>query len=224
MKHFWLNRKHNKNLIVFFCGWSFDYKPFERLDCGENDVCVIYDYGDINSKDFDKTLPNFDGYERVELLAWSMGVYVGYLLKDKLPRFYKKVAVNGTPFPIDNELGIPNKTFELTLKYVDTGLKGKFQKNLFKRPADFEKYMANPVERSIDNQSRELVELDLHISTNKADYKPFYDVAIISDTDKIIPTKNQINCWTNLAELKVIDSGHFPFFSFESWDEIMSCK
>ncbi len=27
MKSFWLNKQNNKNLIVFFAGWSFDEKP-----------------------------------------------------------------------------------------------------------------------------------------------------------------------------------------------------
>ena len=41
MQYFWLNKKNNDNLIVFFCGWSFDYKPFESLDFGENDILVV---------------------------------------------------------------------------------------------------------------------------------------------------------------------------------------
>ena len=224
MKYHWLNKENNKRLIVFFCGWSFDYVPFEFLSHEGADICVIYDYGDINSPEFAKTLPNLDGYEDYNLVSWSMGVYVAYLLKDVLPEFSQKVAVNGTPCPIDDELGIPLKTFDLTLKYVDTGLKCKFQKNLFKKAQDYVRYTEHPVQRSVENQTRELVELDKHIKNRTSTYEKYYDKAIISDTDKIIPTKNQINCWGKFAQYEVLDSGHFPFFEFESWDEILACK
>lgn len=224
MKNYWLNKKGNKKLIIFFCGWSFDHKPFERLSCGEYDVCTVYDYGDINIDEFQNTLPDFDGYDDYKLVSWSMGVYVAYLLKDLLPEFSQKVAVNGTPFPIDNNLGIPFKTFDLTLKYADSGLKGKFQKNLFKKFEDYERYLKTPVERTVENQVRELVALDKFIKNNEIHYEKYYDTAVVSDTDKIIPTKNQINCWEKYAKFVKIDSGHFPFFEFDSWDEVLSCK
>ena len=132
MKYFWLNKEQNDKLIMLFCGWSFDYKPFERLNCGNNDVIIFYDYSDINSLEDSIKKFSFD-YRSYSLIAWSMGVYAAYLLKEFLPKFDNKIAVNGTPFPVNDEYGIPLKTFDLTLKYVETGLQGKFQKNLFKR-------------------------------------------------------------------------------------------
>lgn len=242
MQYHWLNKQDNENLIIFFCGWSFDYKPFERLDCGNNDVLCVYDYGDIGgnesplfgiSKFADSSLRNpilsLKGrgnklYKTYSLVAWSMGVYAAYLLKDYLPEFDEKIAINGTPYPVHDEWGIPKKTFDLTLKYVDTGLQGKFQKNLFKRPEDYQKYLENPVARSIANQKQELIELDEYIKTHDCSYSQFYDRAIISDTDKIIPTRNQLNFWRDNAEITVLNSGHFPFFEFESWEDILKCK
>ena len=146
MQYYWLNKENNKNLIVFFCGWSFDYKPFKRLDCLNYDVLFVYDYCDINNiKNLTSyhlnVLSSLLQYKTSTLITWSMGVYVGYLLKNVLPNFSKKIAINGTPYPIHDEWGIPIKTFDLTLKYVDTGLQGKFQKNLFKYPKDYGKYL-----------------------------------------------------------------------------------
>ena len=109
MRYCWLNKKNNDTLIIFFCGWSFDDKPFKYLECSNNDVLVIYDYAELE-------LPEnlFDGYKEYYLITWSMGVYIAYLLRNKLPEFSKKIAINGTPFPVDDELGIPQKTFDLT--------------------------------------------------------------------------------------------------------------
>lgn len=226
MQYHWLNKQDNDKLILFFCGWSFDYKPFEKLNCNDYDVLIVYDYSDIasnNAKDF-LSKKFFIKYKKIDLITWSMGVYVAYLMKNILPKFDKKIAINGTPYPVDDSFGIPSKTFDLTLKFVDTGLQGKFQKNLFKKNEDYEKYLKTPVERSIENQKQELVALNDFIKNQKCDYDEFYDRAIISDTDKIIPTRNQVNFWTGKAEIKILDSGHFPFFEFESWKDILLCK
>lgn len=220
MQFYWLNRKNNEKLIIFFCGWSFDYKPFERLDCCDNDVLAVYDYGKMDFPEI-----SLAEYKQTTLIAWSMGVYAAYLCRNSLPKFDKKIAINGTPFPVHDELGIPEKTFALTLKFVETGLQGKFQKNLFKKPEDFEKYQLCPVERTIENRINELVELDKYISQAEYEYSRFYDCAIISDTDKIIPTRNQIKCWEHKARCLILDSGHCPFYDFNSWNEIIDlCK
>lgn len=207
-----------RSLIIFFCGWSFDYKPFERLDCGEFDVLMFYDY---KNHDIPIEIPDYDKYY---LVTWSMGVYIAYLLRDKLPVFEQKIAVNGTPFPIHNEWGIPERTFDLTLKYVDTGLQGKFQRNLFKEEKDFEKYLETPVAREIPEQAQELQALKDFISNSSISYEKFYDRAIISDADKIIPSKNQINCWKDRTSIVMLESGHFPFYEFQAWDDILKCS
>lgn len=217
MQYFWLNKKNNNNLIVFFCGWSFDSKPFEMLDCESNDVLVIFDYTTIEVFNID-----LSEYKSKQLVTWSMGVYVAYYLREYLPDFDLKIAINGTPIPVDDEFGIPQKTFDLTLKYVDTGLKGKFQQNLFKNSSDFELYLKNPVQRSIQNRTNELVSLNSFIKEHNIEYKQFYDCAMISDTDKIIPTRNQIRCWEKFdVPYVVLNNGHFPFFEFKSWKEII---
>lgn len=232
MQYYWLKNTQNVNisspcgrgagvmgrsLIIFFCGWSFDNKPFERLNCGEYDVLMFYDYKD---HDIPIEIPEYDEYY---LVTWSMGGYIAYLLRDKLPRFKEKIAINGTPFPIHNEFGIPERTFDLTLKYVDTGLQGKFQRNLFKEESDFQKYLENPVARQIPEQAAELQALKDFISQSTQSYEKFYDRAIISDADKIIPSKNQINCWKDRVSIVMLNSGHFPFYGFNSWEEVIQC-
>lgn len=231
MQYHWINRNNNKNLIIFFSGWSFDYKPFEKLNSSGYDILFIYNYTDIgeiyNNPDYniipDIITQTADNVKNKYLITWSMGVYVAYILRKRLPDFTCKIAVNGTPYPINDNLGIPNKTFDLTLKYVETGLQGKFQQNLFKRKTDYEKYLETPVERSIADRSKELFALSSFIKKQNIDYSSFYDYAIISDTDKIIPTKNQIKFWENSVPVVTLDNGHFPFFSFESWEDILKC-
>lgn len=224
MQHHWLNKKQNKNLIIFFAGWSFDYKPFEFLDCGELDVLMFYDYNNLDLTNYPEIANIKDNYKQTSLIAWSMGVFAAYELRDKLPEFTHKIAVNGTPYPVHNDWGIPLKTFDLTLKHVESGLGGRFYKNIFKTEEEFNRYMHSPVLRTLENRAEELRALDRHIKAITIDYREFYDIAIISNNDKIIPSKNQENFWSEYIYVKTLESGHFPFYNYKSWDEILKCK
>ena len=218
MQFHWLNKQNNDNLIIFFAGWSFDEKPFKFLNCENNDVLVIYDYSTIN-----ENLECMFNYPKVNLIAWSMGVFVAFLLKDKLPTFNKKIAINGTPLPVNDEFGIPIKPFLLTLKHAKKGLESKFYHNIFYSEKEFEIYSQTPVSRTIENRETELKILYELIKNTQIQYTKFYDTAIISNYDKIIPTKNQINFWKNNTKIEMLESGHFPYYNFKSWNEIL-CK
>lgn len=220
MKNFWLNRQNNKNLIVFFAGWSFDENPFKFLNCEGFDVLIVYDYNEIQNLDIIKDLSST--YEQKILITWSMGVFVAYLLKDLFVDFDYKIAINGTVTPVDNEFGIPVKMFELTLKHAAVGLGGKFYKNVFKTEEEYNKYMQNPVQRSIENRVSELEKLYNLIKNTKINYEKFYDIALVSEFDKIIPPANQKSSHNkNNTEIKVLEYGHSPFFNFTSWKEIV---
>jgi len=217
MHYIRLNKQNNTKLIVFFAGWSFDEKPFLFLDCSEADVLFVCDYNKIST--LDEKL--FKKYTKKFLISWSMGVFTAYLLKNNFKNFDRKIAVNGTPFPVHDDFGIPQKPFLLTLRHAKTGLEGKFYQNIFEKEAEFERYSKTPVTRSIDNRVDELKSLYEKIKSENFDYENFYDFALISAHDKIIPTKNQINFWQNHAPFKILESGHFPFYNFKSWDEII---
>lgn len=216
MQFHWLNKQNNSKLIIFFAGWSFDENPFKFLACENFDVLIVYDYSTI-----DENIEKFTSYEEINLIAWSMGVFVAYLLKDKLPKFNKKIAINGTPLPVNDEFGIPVKPFLLTLRHARTGLEGKFYQNIFDTKEEFEKYSTMSVNRSIENRETELKSLYDKIRSAEINYNRFYDKALISSRDKIIPTKNQINFWQNNAEIEMLESGHFPYYNFKSWNEIL---
>ncbi len=216
MQFHWLNKQNNKNLIVFFAGWSFDYKPFEFLQCNDYDVLFVYDYNEVSN------LPDFSEYEHRFLIAWSMGVYVAYGMRDAFIKFDRKIAVNGTPYPVDDEFGIPQKPFILTLKHARIGLEGKFYQNIFNKEEEFERYMHNSVERDIEDRVSELQVLYKRIQNSLKEYEIFFDKAYISSYDKIIPTKNQIHFWqTYNTEFKLLESGHFPYYNFVNWKDLL---
>ena len=245
MRHHWLNRAANDKLIMFFGGWSFDHKPFGFLDCEDYDVVMFYDYTDLST-------PDIPAYKHVYLVTWSMGVFIAYLLKNQLPQFERKIAINGTPFPVDDNYGIPQKVFDLTLTHARTGLEGKFYRNVMGE--NFERYLLSPVARSIENRVKELHAISRHAELVSASQglhdnatlwetrhfarnqkisakvvkrvqgdvcEPFYDFAIIGRQDKIVPAKNQINFWQGRVPYKLLETGHFPFYNYTNWNEIL---
>ena len=218
MHYHWLNKQNKSRLIVFLAGWSFDFYPFEFLNCKNSDVLFVYDYNTINEDELE--LLNNCIYSEKILISWSMGVFAGYILKNLFKDYDIKIAVNGTPFPVHDTLGIPQKPFLLTLRHAKTGLEGKFYQNIFNTQEEFEKYSLTPIHRTIENRENELRYLYDRIRKENFKYEKFYDYALISSSDKIIPTKNQINFWQNNVPYKLLESGHFPFYNFTGWDEI----
>ncbi len=217
MKACWLNKANNRNLIVFFSGWSFDENPFKFLDCGDSDVLFVYDYNDLKFSEI-----SFESYENKMLIAWSMGVFTAFGLMDLFSDFDLKIAINGTITPVDNEFGIPVKAFELTLKHAQKGLEGKFYKNVFNTDEELDKYLENPVQRSIENRVSELENLYNAVKSAPLVCEGFYDFAVVSEFDKIIPPNNQKNSHAkNNVPVVSLQSGHSPFYNFKSWNEII---
>ncbi|MBO6087341.1 DUF452 family protein [bacterium] len=227
MQFYWLNKGNSENLIVFFAGWSFDYKPFEFLECADFDVIFVYDYGGKLIVE-DGKLNNFkpdnilSHYNHKCLITWSMGSFVAYKMRDLFKDFDKKIAINGTPFPVDNVYGIPEKPFLLTLKHAKTGLEGKFYQNIFDRAEEYQRYKKTPVERTIENRVEELQNLYENIKNSEKTYEKFFDKALVSLNDKIIPAKNQLKFWKDFdVHAETLESGHFPYYNFKSWKELL---
>lgn len=222
MQAYWLNKNNNKNLIVFLAGWSFDYYPFISLGTNDYDILFVYDYNELSiPKEFD----DFKLYENKNLITWSMGVFVAYLLKDCFKDFDYKLAINGTVTPVDDNFGIPVRMFELTLKHAAKGLEGKFYQNLFLTDEEFNLYNSYPVRRTIENRVSELENLYKIIKDTNFEHERFYDLAIVSDYDKIIPPKNQIASHNkNQTSLITVPYGHYLYYNFASWDEILKCR
>ena len=85
-----------------------------------------------------------------------------------------------------------------------------------------EKYSQNPVKRTIEDRVSELENLYEFIKSHEVNGEKFYDFAVVSEFDKIIPPKNQIASHTKFnVPIKTIECGHSPFFGFSEWREIV---
>lgn len=208
MKYKWLNRENNKNLIIFFNGWGMDENIVKHLAYEDYDVLMFYDYNTIDT-DFNWDLLNI--YIEKNIIAWSMGVMIASKLASNTVFFNKEgsnTAINGTLRPIDEKFGIHPRIYDLTIKGFNEKGREKFVKSMF--DGDF----VNSCSRNIENQRSELVALKNY----KSDDSFKYDKVLISDNDKIIPTKSQVAYWGIEPNLK---AGHCPFFQFKKWRELL---
>ena len=114
-------------------------KKLAELYISDTKIAIDYpnyqDYNEISELEILKNIS--EKYEQKFLITWSMGVFVAAYLRKYFENFDKKIAINGTITPVDNEFGIPVKMFELTLKHASVGLGGKFYKNVYIKQGNF---------------------------------------------------------------------------------------
>lgn len=205
---------NSNNLLIFLLGWGLDEKPFKSLDFGDFDILFVYDYSSLELE-FD-----FSKYEKRVLLSFSYGVFMASVIKDKLPKFDFKMAVNGTLKPIDREFGISPKVFDLTLSSVSDESMKKFYSRMFDGDFDAEYFRKNLPDRDSNGCKTELSQIQKYIEEASDNYFNF-DKVIVSTGDKIIPAKNQLNFWKNV-ELREVNAGHFLFYKFKDFNEIIN--
>ncbi len=208
MKYKWLNRGENNKIILFFNGWGMDENVVKHLDCEDYDVLMFYDYNTLET-DFDWDSLNI--YSEKNLIAWSMGVMVGNCLAPSLALPLgegRKIAINGTLKPIDENYGIHPKIYDLTIKGFNEKGRKRFIDSMFNKTIDIN------CNREIDEQHSELIALKNYQANEAFEYNK----VLISDSDKIIPTKSQVAFWGIEPNLK---GGHCPFFQFKKWSELL---
>lgn len=211
MKTYYKNNG-SKNLIVFFCGWAMDERPFTQLQTENYDVLFVFDYSDLKL-DFD-----FSKYEKKVLVAFSYGVFIASICN--LPDFDLKIAINGTLKPIDKDFGIAPKIFDLTLNSINEESMQKFYSRMFDNEDDLASFMMKLPQRTAENCKIELAKIkEYYESRDGSDFE--CDKAIISENDKIFPSKSQINFWQD-TDIKKVNAGHFLFYKFKSFDEIIN--
>ena len=121
-----------------------------------------------------------------------MGVYTVSLFKDIFDSFTKKIAINGTSKIIDDNFGIPDRIFNLTVKNLsDIGVK-KFISNMFNEKNKIQNLI---IENSADELKDELISIkNLKISdfiTFDKVYVSLYDKLFLQKTKLIFGTVKQ---------------------------------
>lgn len=183
-----------------------DENAVKHLDTEDYDVVMFYDYNHLET-DFDFSVLNI--YVEKNLVAWSMGVMIATnFFSNSLFELSGATAINGTLKPIDTKFGINPKIYDLTIRGFNSE---KFVLNMLD---NVELAVDIKPNREFENQKNELIAIKNYSAKEGFEYNK----VLISDSDKIIPTKSQCSYWDFEANLK---SGHYPFHLFRTWSEIL---
>lgn len=211
---------HSSSLVLFFSGWAAAPGLFTRLMAEEGtDVMICYDYRDIG---FEEDLSR---YKEIRLIAWSMGVRMAELATGGKYTFASATAINGTPCPIDDAYGIPEKIFRGTLDRLDAEGMKRFNRRMCgprQLCAEYEAFPARPLEETREElqQMDALCRREGEAAQTSADSSIPWTRAVIGAGDRIFPPANQHAYWDGRCAVTEIDAPHYPFYLWKQWNEL----
>ena len=219
MRTYIRRREQNDQLVVFYGGWGTDENMFIPL-CNDNfDFIMFYNY----SADEALVLPETKTYKKIILIGWSLGVWAAeYLCARTGIKPDVTIAINGTPTPVDDKLGIPVNVFEGTLNNITEENIEKFYLRVF---SDKKTYLLNTdrvPRRTIKSLHDELRWLYNRIMEQKeSGFNWTYSV--VSETDRVFPAINLQNYWSKVEGTKLITLPlpHYFFHKWESFSDLI---
>ena len=205
-------RDNNSRLILIFTGWGMDTCPFRSLEKTGYDILIVYNYtGYSEGGDEEAVLADMiSGYSETVLFGWSFGVRVA---SSFLKRYRKclpltrTVAINGTTSHIHDHRGIPVAIFNGTLSGLSENTLRKFHRRMFTDSDGYSQFIAHAPERTFNSLLEELRMFGNLPSLYDTD---IWDIAVISENDRIFPAANQRNAWNMKKTIVLKDSPHFP--------------
>ncbi len=200
MEKHWLKKEGNRSLAIFALGWAADYRAVEHIRPEGYDRLCLYDYRSLEPV----TREEVAGYGRIVLFAWSFGVWVSEQLFREIP-LSRAVALNGTPFPVDDRYGIPVRAFAVTLRSIAAAGTEEFDKRAY---GEYYKNIAGIAGRDLKALSEELATLH---RLSAEPYAPAlaWDRAVVGTRDRIFPPANMEAYWG--AKALRADMPHYPF-------------
>jgi pimeloyl-[acyl-carrier protein] methyl ester esterase len=219
MKTYIKRRDKNTQLVVFFGGWAIDENVFASLCNDEFDFIVFYNY----SADEALVIPEMKHYDKITLIGWSLGVWAAEYLLSKtgiIPDI--SIAVNGTPVPADDQYGIPLHILEGTLNNITEENIDKFYLRMFGDKKTYDRNIEIVPHRTLKSLQDELRWLYNRMMEQKEPgFK--WDYAVISESDRVYPTKNLNNYWEKEKDTKhiIVSLPHYFFYEWESLAEFI---
>lgn len=190
-------------VVVLFGGWAAGAAPFRHLG-DDRDILFVEDW-----RDLDAELPSLWGYERRSLVAWSFGVAAyAHWQAGRADPFHRRVAICGSPNPVDRRLGIPPAIFARTRDSLDEVTLAAF----------LDRAGAPPLTAPDIDALR--AELDAVAARGPAPVAA-WDAALIATRDHVFPAPNLRRAFADVP-LREVEAPHAPFCGWTSWDEVLA--
>jgi hypothetical protein len=197
-------KKAPSELLLFFAGWGMDEHPFLEYLPADNDSMICYDYRSLS---FDDSL--LAPYQQIRVIAWSMGVWAASrtLSGRNLP-VSESIAVNGTPWPVDDEKGIATAIFRGTQEGLKKNTLQKFRKRMCGSKEALEHFMDHAPQRTVEDLREELILIGKH-SFYRHESSFEWDKIYIGLQDKIFLPSKQQKAWEG-KNMITVDCEHYP--------------
>ena len=202
MKQSYIIHEHHPRLLLFFAGWGADETPFKMYRPAASDFMVCYDYRTL---DFDAS--GLEEYREINLIGWSMGVWAASQTMPQLSspgtsgegiHMANSIAINGTPYPIDQHMGIPPAIYHGTLDGLTGASLHKFLRRMCANGAAFKAFLEITPRRPLEELRDELTEIEKMYHTLPA-ATFHWQQAVTGGNDRIIPPANQLQAWEILG-------------------------
>lgn len=189
MKQQFIDNKSD-DLVVIFCGWGSDRSCFCFND-KTADFLVLSDYRDSY---FDEELVR--AHKKVSVFAWSLGVWAADMFFQGI-RIDKALAYNGTPFPIDENFGIPPEIFDGTIANFSERSLYKFRRRMcgINAAAFFGHLPQVEAVELLD----ELRCIRRRVQSGVCSAHIAWTEAYYGSDDKIFPPRNQVSAWRSIG-------------------------
>lgn len=149
-----------------------------------------------------------------------MGVWAAESIAAKEDFFIDAaIAVNGTPIPVHDEYGIPSKTAWATHDGLTSETLNKFYRRVF-GGAGLHKKMERVLPEASDVEELKSQLFKIYNDAPEGG-RIKWNMAVISEEDKIFPPVNLKHYWEGRCQVNTIKAPHYPFHLIERWEDIV---
>lgn len=204
-----------RGVIVFAAGWAGSDELVRHLILPQGyDFLCLFDYRTLPSPvEAEALYAQLQPYTHKHLIAWSFGVWAAAQIFGESPLHWDSAtAINGTPIPISDTYGIPERAFAVTVRSIGSAGTLKFLERMCGTPEILREYYKHRSTRGLEEIYDELTTLQRQVLAAAPPAKSIWTAAIIGGQDAIFPPENMARYWAEAGVPYTIvqDMPHYP--------------
>ena len=206
-------------VIVFAAGWAGSDELVRRRPLPEGyDFLCLYDYRTLPSPEETANLYAWlEPYRTRHLIAWSFGVWAASRIFGESPVGWDTAtAIGGTPRPVRDRYGIPERAFAVTVRSIGGAGTVKFLERMCGTPEILREYYRHRSTRPLEEIYEELLSLRRQALAAPPELPEpgFWTRAVVGGQDAIFPPEQMRRYWNEAGVPVEVcpDMPHYPLY------------